>query len=293
MHIMRVGRNLTMDEPVSQAAARAYLESLQLEDLAPATVAKYTRCILSYLEWLEGLPVSAETARTFLANLRRVGYSPGTVRVHYSCLRSLLRYLDIKLKVRLRKAHRLPAYHSIDQVRSMLEAVDRRRDTWTKRTQLRDRALLYTMAYTGVRRSELVNLCVGDINLQHRYLYVRQGKGGKDRAIPLHSEVTQVLRDYIGAPAPMPGRRLFPINGARVYAIVKRYASLAGLADFHPHSFRHFFATSLLEQGADIRSVQQLLGHSSIATTSVYLDLCPEHLHQAVDRLPSFEWEGE
>ena len=114
------------------------------------------------------------------------------------------------------------------------------------------------------------------------------GKGDKERVIPIAETIFEPLRQY--TKNMQSSDRVFPISSPRLGDIITRYARQAGLNDVHPHSLRHFFATQLVESGANLKQIQELLGHESIATTSLYLDVIPKHLSDAVDKLPNL-WE--
>ena len=263
-----------------------YFTDLDLQDLAPGSRERYKSCIRSYLGWLEGIPAIPDTARQFIAYLRQRGYSPATLQLYYVTIKAYLAYHNMALKLKLRQAHPLPPYHSTGEITRLLESATRRRDRWRPQLSERNELLILLLAYTGLRRAEVVHLKVGDINLPGQVLYVRQGKGGKDRSIPLAPEIIRSLRKYISRYRFDTHERLFPLSGRQVYSIIKDSAARSGNPALHPHSLRHYFATQLLEHGVNIRQVQQLLGHADISSTAVYLDLCPQHLHQAVKRLP-------
>ncbi len=139
-------------------------------------------------------------------------------------------------------------------------------------------------AYTGVRRAELLSLCVRDLNFHTRMIRV-QGKGDKERVIPIADCLYEKLQKY--TKRMQAGDRLFPMQPRRLWTIVTRYAREAGVDNFHPHSFRHYFATQLVEAGVNLKTVQELLGHADISTTAVYLDVIPKHLTDAVQHLPN------
>lgn len=271
----------------SIASHHAYFTELDLQDLHPSTVAKYKQCINSYISWLDERPVNIDTAKQFLAFLRQKGYSQQSIKHYYVAIRPFLAFLGIELKLKLRKQRRLPPYHSAAEVKAIFDATLNRTDNYAGKNQERDQLIILTLAYTGLRRAELLDLRVSDINFRSQLLYVRAGKGDKDRAIPLLPELSKRLASYINHHHLRPSDSVFSLSKRRLYDIINFCTKAAGVSNFSPHSFRHFFATQLVEQGVDIRSIQQLLGHSDIASTAVYLDLCPHHLQAAVKKLPS------
>lgn len=158
----------------------------------------------------------------------------------------------------------------------------------------RDRILLLTALYCGLRVSELSKLDVADLDFDRRLLFVRQGKGKKDRAVPIPQKLLGPLRGWVGGRAggavflSRQGGRLKP---RAIQLMFKRLAVAAGLPQAEkaryatPHKMRHAYATRLLEAGATIYEVSCLLGHSSISVTEVYLHSSAHRLAQAVDRL--------
>jgi len=156
----------------------------------------------------------------------------------------------------------------------------------------RDRILLMCGLYLGLRASELTKLEVPHIDFRRRVLTVRDGKGDKDRCLPIPGRFAGPLRGFVGkrrAGAVFPSPRGGLLTTRAVQKIVKRAAARAGLAGageprkFTPHKLRHAFASRMLERGATIKEVQEALGHSSIATTEVYLHTSPEHLRGSME----------
>lgn len=256
-----------------------YSTQLSLQDLSPTTLRKYRQILSAFQEWLQERPVTAYAAKLFFAEMRERGYTQGTIRLHYVVIRAFLEYLGIPLKLKLRREHRLPPYHSTTELQMILDAIEQARGTSLSR-KLRDRLMILMLAYTGLRRQELLSLRACDV--QNNMVYVRGGKGNKDRVIPLARTVRQPVQDYIEQNNIKPGSRLFPLSPQRLTHIVQRYASLAGIPDIHVHSFRHFFATTLIEQGAQLKAVQELMGHANISSTAIYMDLAPRHLESSI-----------
>jgi integrase/recombinase XerD len=181
-----------------------------------------------------------------------------------------------------RKAKKLPKFLQANEPEALLRAT----------TRERDRLLLMTMPYLGLRNSEVCKLQVEDVDFQRKLLSVREGKGCKDRTLPLPARFIGPLRGWIGArmtgyvfPSPRGGR----LTSRAVQLLVKRLAARAGLRDagkvrkYHPHAFRHVFASRMLERGATLVEVKEALGHSSIGTTSIYLHANPDHLRAAME----------
>jgi integrase/recombinase XerD len=181
----------------------------------------------------------------------------------------------------------LPSTLSLDEVERLLNAPD----TSTLRG-MRDRAMLEVLYATGLRVRELVNLQRGDVNL--KYGFVRcVGKGSKERIVPLGSVAVGWMQRYLDArdddaPCCFPGMKHQPITRMAFWNTIKRLAGKAGiLKDISPHTLRHSFATHLLERGADLRAIQEMLGHSSITTTQIYTHVSADFLREVyVDAHP-------
>jgi integrase/recombinase XerD len=159
-------------------------------------------------------------------------------------------------------------------------------------TGLRDRAILELMYASGLRVSESVNVKIGDIDLNSGIL-TTTGKGSKTRRVPIGSSAVEWLRSYLvlrRRKENIETRNLFvtslgrPINRQLIYDLVREYAEKCGLEGVSPHTLRHSFATHLIQNRADIRSVQQMLGHADISTTQIYTHITDAHLKRSYDR---------
>jgi integrase/recombinase XerD len=232
--------------------------------------------------------VNAEHVVTWLEGLRARGLAPASVARRLSALRGFYRHL-----VREGDLHRDPTEHldtpraarplpralSIDSARTLVEAPDVRRPAG-----VRDRAVLELLYATGMRASECLGLDLENLNLAAGYV-VCTGKGGKQRLVPVGAEALEWVRRYLQQVRPRDTRRrdagrLFvnprggPLSRQSLWAIVRRAAATAGLKRrVSPHVLRHSFASHLLEGGADLRSVQAMLGHADISTTQIYTHL--------------------
>jgi integrase/recombinase XerD len=179
----------------------------------------------------------------------------------------------------------LPVFLTTEQVDRLLEQPD-----VSQETGLRDRALLEVMYATGLRVSEVINLKLPDIEWESGYLTC-YGKGSKQRRVPLGRSALKFLTRYMPVRQRLLGdvssNYLFvekggrPLTRQKVWKLVKEYGREAGISYVTPHTLRHSFATVLLEHGADLRSVQLMLGHSDISTTQIYTHLTDERLRQA------------
>lgn len=225
--------------------------------------------------------------------LRKYGSSPVTRARKLSCLRSFVRFLKrtgrldsdpteaLDAPVRRR---RLPKAVTTNQATDLLDQAD------LGKTPLRDRALLELMYAAGLRAAEVVGLDLPALDEKHRMVLVR-GKGNKERAALYGGACAAALARYIAEERVIPttGQPLFTnrwggrLTARTVQNVVKRWARAAGLPpDVSPHTLRHSFATHLLDGGADLKSVQQLLGHENLATTQIYTHVSIERLHRTV-----------
>lgn len=246
----------------------------------------------------------AMTIRGLLSHLDGFGYSPATTARKVATLRSFYKWLsgldpnqiNPMLLIRSPKqAKRLPKAINVEQVEALLAAPDNRETLGA-----RDRAILETLYSTGVRVSELVELNRNDLSMNEQTMHVR-GKGKKERIVPLGSHALAAIRHYMTLLEPDPRfvwlrkesdrNPAVPVfinkNGGRlssrsVRRKLDKYLIGAGMdPGISPHTLRHSFATHLLDNGADLRSVQELLGHQSLSTTQVYTHLSTSRLRTA------------
>jgi len=196
-------------------------------------------------------------------------------------LRQFLIFLGQEINLRLRKPRRLPPYLDRGDFERLLAQAERGlrgQKAWQKQ---RNKALILTLAYTGMRKGELLRLQVGDIDFERRVILIRQGKGRKDRVIPMVDRIVVPLRSQCNGRSAQ-GKVFEGLNARSTYRVVTSLARACGLDRLHPHSLRHYFATQLVERGANLRDVQMLLGHESLETTAVYLDVSAQRLAEAV-----------
>jgi integrase/recombinase XerD len=259
----------------------SYTTKLRLGDLSQNTITRYTSCLRIFADFLITDPINEYNARRFIATLRERNYSQNSIQIYYFALKPFLAELGIDLKLRFKRRRRVPKYYSVDDVKRILAAIAARSDVWSSLKQ-RDRLIIFTLAYTGLRRAELLSLKPGDVDLSNKVLRVI-GKGDKERVIPISLALLPMLAAWL----PTCDRRVFPLSARRINKLVANYALASGCRHFHPHSFRHFFATQLCEHGVNLRVIQELLGHADISTTAIYLDVIPRHLQSAVDTLPT------
>ena len=261
-----------------------YRNHLFSRDLDPKTKVRYWQILTRYYQWLGSRSPDAVTAGEFLSWLRNNAYRPRSILLYYHAIRMFLAFLGQEFKIKLRKPKELPLYYGrgdIERLIAQAECGLRGQTPWQKQ---RNTALILTLAFTGLRRGELLNLTVGDVDFQRRLILVRQGKGDKDRLVPMTERLMAPLRYLCHGKAT--GAKIFAgLNGRSVYRVVTSLGKACGLDGFHPHSLRHFFATQLVERGANLRAVQELLGHADLSTTAAYLDISPRHLRDTINLL--------
>ena len=285
-----------------QSLIDSYLDHLLIEKgLADNTLSAYRNDLETYRDFLEGQGISdpgqvrTSNINNFIAQLRSEGLAAKTARRKVVAVRGFHRYLVASGLHDKNPAHNigplqipgnLPDVLSADQIDILL----RQPDT-AKHTGLRDRAMMEMTYAAGLRVSELISLEMEDVNREAGFLRVT-GKGAKQRLTPLGKEALFWLDKYSDEARPqlLKGRLnafLFPGRGGKghisrqaFWLKIRQYAKDAGLPPIHPHTFRHSFATHLLEGGADLRSVQILLGHANIVTTQIYTHISREHLKE-------------
>jgi integrase/recombinase XerD len=206
-----------------------------------------------------------------------------------SAVRSFYRYLVREEVIRAdptanlpagRMLRQLPTVLSVEEVESLLHQPEP-----TTPRGLRDRAMLELLYATGLRVSELVGLQRGDIKMDLGLVRC-VGKGSKERIVPVGEPALEAVRAYLAsrrdaAPALFLGNKGRPLTRVACWRIIRRYGRQAGLrTPISPHTLRHSFATHMLEGGADLRAIQELLGHASIATTQIYTHVTPDHLRE-------------
>jgi len=278
----------------------AFLDYMTVEcGLSPNTVLAYRRDLMKFGRFLGDETLSdldnltPDTIIRFLMTEKDDGLAVTSISRNLVAIKMFIRYLvaesrlprDVTTTLDSPRIWRtLPEHLDRRHVEQLLAAPDEH-----DRMGQRDKAILATMYATGTRASEVVNLKVADVNFEYQYLRCF-GKGSKERIVPMAQRDLAVLRRYIddernslahGKPTnyvflTKSGNRL---SRETVWRIVKKYAAKVGLGDrVSPHTLRHSFATHLLTGGADLRSVQEMLGHVDIATTQIYTHIDKDRL---------------
>ena len=269
-------------------------------NVSPQTVRAYSSDLARYLEWAERAgadPLGADPRilRRYLANLDGARYARRTIARRLSAVRSLFAYLNREGIVAHNPAavvgtpklpSRLPRLVPTDLLTALLDHPDPEQPSG-----LRDRAILELLYATGARVSELAALDLADLDLPQGQIRVT-GKGDKQRILPLHREAVYRLQQYLslGRPRlkPRSGEEAVFLNrsGTRLTdggirrMLTRQLDALGAASGITPHTFRHTFATHMLEAGADLRTVQDLLGHVALSTTQIYTHLGVQRLQR-------------
>jgi integrase/recombinase XerD len=254
---------------------------LQAQERSPCTVKQYGHIARTFLAFVkkpldEVAGNDVEKFREYLVLDRH--YTKNSLYTTVRGLSCLFRSFGVEVEHGLeppRRPDRLPRYLNEEEAHRLFEAV---------RGSPRDWAILHVLGYGGLRVGELCRLNVEDIEFSRNLLHVRSGKGDKDREVIIEEKTRAALDRYLtertlsGTTSP----RVFPITPVTVERMVRRAAQRAGLAQrVTPHVLRHTLATVLLRRGCDIRYIQKLLGHASVATTQIYTHVDTQALREA------------
>ena len=275
------------------------VEELQRRNYSPETIRSYILTVKQFAEYFGKPPdrlgaTHVQRFQWYLLQERKL--TPGTVEMRMSALRFFfkkmlkrrdLHFDDLPFPKTPRK---LPTVLSPDEVCRMID----------RTTNLMHRTILMVLYGTGVRRTELSLLKVTDIDSKRMVVHIRQGKGSRDRDVPLSPKLLEALREYWRWKKPRvylfpstPGKRGVeePMSDKVVWWAVREAARRADITrKIGPHTFRHSFATELLEAGTDLRTIQLLMGHARLEDTTLYLHLSRRHLKMAanpLDQLPN------
>ncbi|MCZ7614833.1 MAG: site-specific tyrosine recombinase XerD [Ignavibacteriaceae bacterium] len=282
---------------------REYLASLKLErNLSENTIASYKNDLTSLLNFLndsgvdDPSQINSKMLNDFFILLTKLGLSSRSSARYYSSLKGFFGYLIASSYIEANPMEKisapkvskgLPNVLNINEIEAILAQPDT-----SKKLGLRDKALLETFYACGLRVSELINLKISDLFLNEEMIRVF-GKGSKERFVPIGSSAINWITEYLKNSRPLLEKKaksqhvLFlnsrgtKLSRMGVWKIVDSNAKLAGIKkEVHPHTFRHSFATHLLEGGADLRAVQEMLGHVDISTTQIYTHIDRDYIKQ-------------
>ncbi len=278
----------------SEKLLKDFASFLLLErGLSAHTLEGYQTDVTHLLQFLEDRGIAVNETQTdnlheFLCTLRDLGISPRSQARALSGIRSFFKFLRMEgymehnpceLLEAPRFGRTLPDVLSVEDIDAMIAALDPQKDE-----TLRNHAIIETLYGSGLRVSELVELRISRVNLDDEYLIIT-GKGNKQRLVPLSPEATALIRDYLPVREKLKiksdsrdilflNRRGAQMTRVMVFYIIRDLAATAGITKkVSPHTLRHSFATHLLEGGANLRAIQEMLGHESISTTEIYIHL--------------------
>jgi integrase/recombinase XerD len=282
---------------------KEYLAHIALEkNLSPNTVLSYRNDINTFITFLNNSGIKdpsdifSENIDGFFKTLNELGLSGSSNARYFSSLKGFFLYL-LKNKYILKNpieritapriSKKLPGVLDVNEIEKILSAPNK-----NDKLGLRDKAMLELFYACGTRVSELINIKVNDLFFDNEIIRVF-GKGSRERLIPIGSSAVKWVREYLKKSRPLLMKksksenyvflnsRGSKISRMGVWKIVDRYVKEAGIQkEVHPHTFRHSFATHLIENGADLRSVQELLGHMDISTTQIYTHMARRKLRE-------------
>jgi integrase/recombinase XerD len=282
---------------------KEFINYLQLErNLSENSVNSYYNDLCKLIDYLEGIncsdlnDIKSETIREYLASLKKEKLKSTTLSRNLSSLRGFFKYLirnqyiqnnPVESFQSVKSERKLPSVLSVEEVDRILSMPD-----VTTKYGLRDKALLEICYSSGLRVSEVINLKISDVYFDEEILRIL-GKGNKIRLVPIGSFAQKWLKEYLLYSRPLLEKKMKSENivllnnrGTKlsrmgVWKIFDKYAKAAKIEkEIHPHTFRHSFATHLVEGGADLRAVQEMLGHSNISTTQIYTHIDREFIKQ-------------
>jgi integrase/recombinase XerD len=288
--------------PAAAAPSEAldpFLRHLRVErHLAPRSVLSYETDLKNYLRALaqsgkDSLKATHEDITDYLWQRKAQGMQPSSLARHIASLRAYYRFLSAEGLIQKdpaafiqtpRQPERLPRYLNVDEVSRLISSV-----RGQSLSQIRLRAMLELMYAAGLRVGELVKLTFDQVNLEVGYVRVF-GKGGKERIVPIGQRARLALQGYLSrrpearasVKTVFVSNRKTPMSAVQFWRLIRKTARAAGITKpVSPHTLRHSFASHLVQHGADLRAVQEMLGHASIATTQIYTHLDRSHLQEA------------
>jgi len=282
---------------------KEYLNVLRLEkNLSDNTISSYRNDINSLINFLDSLKINDPSLvdnkllNSFFINLQELGLSNTSAARYYSSIKGFFSYLFSNKYIKANPVEKvmppklsknLPSVLSLGEIDSILLKPD-----VENKLGLRDRGILEVLYACGLRVSELIGLKISDLFFDEEIIRVF-GKGSKERLVPIGSSAIKWTKEYLTKSRPMLAKKAKSENvvflnnrGSKlsrmgVWKIVDQYVKEAGIQkEVHPHTFRHSFATHLLEGGADLRAVQEMLGHADISTTQIYTHIDRDYIKQ-------------
>ncbi len=282
---------------------KEYLTILRFEkNLSENTIQSYETDLKKFFVYLKENnindlnDVTSEIISSYFDEQRKLGIDTPTVARYMSSIKGFWKYLEDSNYIEknpteklypVKKSRKLPSVLSFEEIEKILQSVNT--DTYLG---IRDRAILELFYSSGLRVTELINLKISDLFFEDEVIRVF-GKGSKERIIPIGQSAIYWINQYLKSSRPLLEKKMKSQNyvflnkrGTKlsrmwVWKIFNYYANQAGIKkEIHPHTFRHSFATHLIERGADLRAVQEMLGHADISTTQIYTHIDREYIKQ-------------
>ena len=289
---------------ISRDIVKSYIQYLRLErSYSPNTLDAYCKDLQKLFNFyadngIDFRHVTLAELDTFAANLRENGISPRSLTRILSGIRSFYRFLVLEKEIEQdptellespKIGKHLPQVLTVEEIDDILSKID-----MSKLEGIRDHCIIEVLYSCGLRISELTNLLISNLFLDEGFIRIH-GKGNKERLVPISPKAIKELRIWLDARKHINIQRGYedyvfvsrtrgkPLSRISLFVFIRAYAKEAGIhKEISPHTFRHSFATHLLQGGANLRAVQDMLGHESLGTTEVYLQLDTTHLREQV-----------
>ncbi len=280
-------RKLRLHQKPNHELFALYDSQLILRHRSPEALEEARRVLKHFLAFLGEFPPSAELATSFLAGFQ--DRKPTTLYRYHSIIKGLMSWYGDPLDTRIRVPITIPEYVASADIEKLKDAM--RSKKTHKKVIPRNLLIIDMIDKTGLRRAEIANLKVGDINLSQRYLTVRMEKGMKDRIVDLTPSLALALEGYLKNRRPE--ESLFGLKASSLSGLIRWAAKKAGV-DIHYHSLCHFFAQEVVDTGTDLETLRRLLGHANLNTTQRYVGRNDQQRRAAIERLedPAFRAEG-
>ena len=260
-----------LNQPLQGELATYEKVGLFQHPVTKKTAYRYRGVLLQYQKALNGATPTLDASAQFLAHLRKQGFSPSSLRLYRAALQGFHTWRGEQLVFPVRVPHHAPEYMEPSVVARMLDL---------SRDKPKDHLILRLMTDAGLRREEVTKLRVRHVGTKALRF---RGKEDRDRTVPLTKELAAGLKPFCANKSP--NDLVLGVGEGVIYRTVKRYAKMVGKPELKPHDLRHSFGTRLLERGANLRVVQELMGHASVSTTQIYTQVAGTHLEEAINRL--------
>ncbi len=260
-----------------------FRRKLEISGYSAQTVKSYQSAInkfLDYLQFNEVKEVTSKEISSFLYNCKQLGYSNSSMKLFVAAIRYLyenvlLEAVPDSLNIKFRKSQSLPTVLSRNDIKKLINVTN----------NLKHKAILLTIYASGLRLGEVINLKVNDIDSEAMRIHIHKGKGNKDRYVMLSAKLLSILRQYFVVYKPkkylFEGQKRDQYSAKSVQSILKQALAKANInKKATVHTLRHSFATHLLDDGNDIRYIQELLGHKRIETTQIYTHISSHSINK-------------